>query len=376
MTPTPDSALVTLFLAGDVMTGRGIDQILPSPSNPRLHEPYLKSALNYVDIAERASGPISRPVDYGYIWGDALVELQRVKPDARIVNLETAVTTSDDYWKGKGIHYRMHPDNIACLEVAQIDCCSLANNHVLDWGYAGLAETLSTLDGANVKAAGAGDNAAAAAAPAIIELTAGGRVLVFAFGQESSGIPRAWAASDNKPGVNLIDGSSDDTLRVIATRIRRVRRPGDIVVASVHWGANWGYRIPAEQKRFARRIIDEADVDLVHGHSSHHVKGIEVYNRRPIIYGCGDFINDYEGIGGYEEFKSNLGLMYFISIGTKNRELTHFHMTPTQTKRFQVRRAVGPDVQWLMQVLNREGRKLGTGVERNADDTLRLVWAP
>src|SRR5512138_1463618 len=104
-----------LFLTGDVMTGRGIDQVLARPSDPRLEEPYVRDARDYVELAERASGPIPRPADPEYIWGVALDELERARPDVRLVNLETSVTTSNAYWPGKGIHYRMHPANVACL---------------------------------------------------------------------------------------------------------------------------------------------------------------------------------------------------------------------------------------------------------------------
>ena len=122
----------TLFLYGDVMTGRGIDQILPHPSQPQLFEPYVRSALGYVELAEEKGGPLPRSVDFAYVWGDALRELDRLRPHARIVNLETAVTVAEDAWPGKGIHYRMHPGNVGCLSAAAIDCCVLANNHVLD----------------------------------------------------------------------------------------------------------------------------------------------------------------------------------------------------------------------------------------------------
>jgi poly-gamma-glutamate synthesis protein (capsule biosynthesis protein) len=148
--------LITLFLSGDVMTGRGIDQILPHPSDPVIHEGYMKDARGYVEIAEKVNGPIPRSVAPGYIWGDALDELERVAPDLRIVNLETAVTRSDDYWKGKEIHYRMHPGNIDCITAAKIDICALANNHILDWGYTGLKETLETLKKAKIRSVGQG----------------------------------------------------------------------------------------------------------------------------------------------------------------------------------------------------------------------------
>ena len=145
--------LITLFLCGDVMTGRGIDQVLPYPNAPRLFEPYVKSALDYVVLAEQAHGRFPKPVEFAYIWGDVLSEFERVAPDVRVINLETAVTRSSDHWRGKDIHYRMHPDNLPCLTAAGIDCCVLANNHVLDWGYAGLDETLATLKRVNIKTA-------------------------------------------------------------------------------------------------------------------------------------------------------------------------------------------------------------------------------
>ena len=128
---------ICLFLCGDVMLGRGIDQILAHPGDPRLHEPVVRSAIEYVELAEAANGPIQRVVAPDYIWGDALVELARAKPQARIVNLETSVTLSAAY-APKGINYRMNPANVACLTAASIDCCILANNHVLDFGRSGL----------------------------------------------------------------------------------------------------------------------------------------------------------------------------------------------------------------------------------------------
>src|SRR5512146_388158 len=116
--PSESRVPVTLFLCGDVMTGRGVDQILPHPGKPHLFESYVRSATGYVELAERASGAFKRPVDFAYIWGHALAEFGRVRPDARIVNLETSVTASEDAWPGKGIHYRMHPANVPCLTAA------------------------------------------------------------------------------------------------------------------------------------------------------------------------------------------------------------------------------------------------------------------
>ena len=86
----------------------------------------------------------------------------------RIINLETVVTRSDE-WAGKGINYRMDPGNIDCLSAAAIDCCVLANNHVLDWGSSGLTETLGTLHSAGLKTAGTGNSRLEAEAPAVFD---------------------------------------------------------------------------------------------------------------------------------------------------------------------------------------------------------------
>ncbi|MDX1540841.1 MAG: CapA family protein, partial [Geminicoccaceae bacterium] len=145
-----EAGTITLFLAGDVMLGRGIDQVMPHPSDPRLHEPAVGDARTYVRLAERKNGRIPRRVDPGYVWGDALDALAMTGPYARIINLETSITRSDDAWP-KGINYRMNPANVPVLEAAGIDVCVLANNHVLDWGRTGLLETLGTLARAGIE---------------------------------------------------------------------------------------------------------------------------------------------------------------------------------------------------------------------------------
>lgn len=327
-----------LCLTGDVMTGRGIDQVLAHPVSPELYEPYVRSAREYVELAERANGPIPRPVPFDYIWGDALGAMARA--DARIVNLETSLTARGKPWPAKGIHYRMHPDNVACLTAARLDCCVLANNHVLDWGYEGLEDTLETLHAAGMRTAGAGRDEREAKAPAVLEVGER-RVLVFAYGLESSGVSSEWAAG-SRPGVNFLERLSAET---VAADIRSSRRESDIVVVSIHWGSNWGYGVSPAERQFAQGLID-AGADLVHGHSSHHAKRIERYRGRPILYGCGDFINDYEGIGGYESFRPELAALYFFTPGGA-LELEAYRM-----RRFRLERATEADAAWLARALS------------------------
>lgn len=371
--PSPQGPAVRLFLCGDVMTGRGIDQVLAQPCDPALHEDFVQSAEVYVRLAEDAHGPIARPVAADYVWGTALDELRRLKPDASIINLETSITRSEDY-APKGINYRMSPENADCLTATPINCCVLANNHVLDWGRAGLRDTLATLHRLGIRIAGAGHNRLEAGAPAVLPLGSGGRVLVYSFAALTSGTPRRWAAGPDTPGVNLLPDLSEQSAARITVRIVSERKPDDIAVASLHWGPNWAYKIADQERRFAHSLIERADVSVVHGHSSHHPKGIEIHQGRLILYGCGDFLNDYEGIGGYERYRGDLVLMYFAEITATSRDLAGLDLVPLQINRFQVVRPANADVDWICRTLDRECRKLGAGVETSAPGRLRLTW--
>lgn len=361
---------LTIFLSGDVMTGRGIDQTLEHPADPVLYESWTKSARDYVVLAEEVNGPIPDRVGPDYIWGDALGVLEDRLPDARIINLETAVTTNGEPWPGKGIHYRMSPANARLLSAAEVDCCVLANNHVLDWSYRGLKDTLDAVIGQDAVPAGAGLDVATAEAPALVE-TQRGRILIVAVGTHSSGIDHSWAARRDHPGVAMTDLSTDD-VGSIARRIEQVSQPDDLVVVSIHWGPNWGYGVPDSHRRFAHSLIDRAGVDIVHGHSSHHALAMEVYRNRLILYGCGDLINDYEGIGGHEIYRPDLGILYLIRIDP-GAGLVDVELIPMRMRRFRLERADAGSLEWVAERLTREGRRFGTRLDC-AGESLRLRW--
>jgi len=355
--------LITLFLCGDVMTGRGIDQILPHPSHPRLFEENIRDARDYVSLAERESGSIARPAETSAIWGDALDELTRVRPDVRIVNLETSVTESSDVWRDKAVHYRMHPSNVSCLVALGADVCVLANNHVMDWGAAGLLETLATLKHAGLATAGAGATRKEAWRPAIVNLEAGRHVVVAGFGHGSSGIPAEWAATEHAPGVALLSDLSEASAELVGDVIGSARKRGGIAVASVHWGSNWGYEVPQQHSRFAHALIDRG-VDIVHAHSSHHPRPIELYRGKLILYGCGDFIDDYEGISGHDRFRDDLVLMYFPTVDAGTGELIELRMMPMRIRKMRLERASQLEASWLKELLSSISRPYGTDVVR------------
>src|SRR5438094_3340868 len=270
----------------------------------------------------------------------------------------------------------MHPQNIDCLSAVRISGCALANNHILDWGYEGLSETLQTLDSAGIAHAGAGKNADEAAMPAVLDLTGKGRVLLFSFGSTTSGIPRDWRATSISPGVNLLDDLSETTATRVASQMRQSAsrgQTGDVLVASIHWRRNWGYDIRPEQIAFAHRLIYEG-VALVHGHSSHHVKAIEVFKGRLILYGCGDFLTDYEGISGYENFRGDLAVMYLIELDPTNGQLVDAQLVPMQMLLFRIEHTSAADAAWLCDLLNKLSGAFGTQTRLNKDESLTVKW--
>lgn len=343
---------VTLFLCGDVMLGRGVDQILPHPGDPALRETYVRDSRVYVGLAEEAHGTVPRPAGFDWPWGDALDVLDAAAPDARVINLETSVTRCRDFAPGKGVHYRMSPANLPCLAAARPDACVLANNHVMDFGHRGLAETLGALEKAGLRTAGAGRDADQALRPAVVPVGGGCRVLVFSLGMRSSGIPGGWAATGQRAGVAFAARPSVTAADETADRVRRAKEPGDIAVVSVHWGANWGYEISRDEVAFAHALID-GGVDVVHGHSSHHPRAVELYRGKLVLYGCGDFIDDYEGIGGFEEYRDDLRLAFLVTLAADTGRLTGLRILPLRARRMRLEPAPEADRRWLVATLNR-----------------------
>ncbi|GAB4818061.1 hypothetical protein N2152v2_005107 [Parachlorella kessleri] len=468
-----------ILMTGDVMLGRGIDQVLPFHSHPRIYESCVQDARGYVKLAATANGPLPEPRGFDYPWGIAVQDMEQHQPNVKLINLETAVTTYDRPWPHKPINYRMHPGNVETLRSAGIQVCSLANNHVLDWCEPGLLETLDALEQAGVQYAGAGRNAEQAQRPAIVHLPAvmaptaagaptaasaaasqeagtpgpdftvsgaaaagqnqlhhrmdagspelggaggsmssawsgspspkgragerqggedspvptggdhegglGGRVLIWAVGHASSGVPDEWAATAGRPGVFVTDLSERD-VKHLGELVRAEKRLGqDVAVVSVHWGSNWGYDVPKEQQHFARALINTAGVDVVHGHSSHHAKGFEIYHGKLIMYGAGDLISDYEGITNTavevcyppEWYRDDVGVLWYADVSMRDGTLSQLTMTPTRLRHMRLEQPEPQDLQYIYKTLDRESRKLGgEGVEFTASGASLVAVMP
>lgn len=367
------AAPVTLLLCGDVMLGRGIDQILAHPSGPALHERVVHDARGYVTLAEKAGGTIPRKVAPEYVWGELLAQCRLRRPQLRLINLETSVTRSDRPWP-KGINYRMNPANIDVLAAADIDGCVLANNHVLDWGYEGLAQTLAVLRAARIAIAGAGERLAAACAPAVLPLSGERRLLVFAAATGDAGVPEDWAAEATRAGVWRLPDLGPETAALIVAEVARHKHAGDLVVLSLHWGGNWGYEVTPAQRAFAHALIDEAGVALVYGHSSHHPRAAEVHRGHLVLYSCGDLLNDYEGITGHEAYRGDLGLMYFPHLDREHGRLCELTLVPTRIRDFRIGQPSARDRRWLLDAMRREYARMGCDLVEKPDGSWALVW--
>ena len=154
-------------------------------------------------------------------------------------------------------------------------------------------------------------------------------------------------------------------------RARAAKRPGDVVVVSVHWGSNWGYAVAPDQVRFAHRLIG-GGVDLIHGHSSHHPGPVEVFGGKLVLYGCGDCINDYEGITGHERYRGDLRLLYFASLHPGTGALAALRMAPMQARKLRLRRAPQADARWLATAMERASSRFGSRVDLQPDGLLAL----
>lgn len=361
--PLGGAAMFTVFFGGDAMLGRGVDQILPRPGPRRLFESGVKDAREYVALAAAKNGAVPLPVPSSWVWGDALVELARHDARVRIVNLETAVTGRGTPWPGKGIHYRMSPSNAGALTEFGVDVCCVANNHVLDWGQEGLHDTLAALDRQHIAHVGAGRSQADAHGRAVVEVprSGGRRVLVVGVAGRDCGVPDAWAARGLHSGIALLPSYAVSVADALAARATADRRNGDVVVVSLHWGSNWGEAMSADHVRFARRLVD-GGVDVVHGHSSHHPRAVERHGRGIILYGCGDLVDDYEGIEGSAPFRSDLVLLYFVTFAD-DRAAPQLTMTPMRLRRLRLERANAADRAALGANLGAASAPFGTVID-------------
>ncbi|KAJ5587228.1 uncharacterized protein N7459_002993 [Penicillium hispanicum] len=408
----------TLSFLGDVMLGRLVDQLFPQHvNNADDQENATHFAKTYPKLLSRDNFHHSSP------WGTTLPLLRT--SDLTLINLETSVTTNSEPWPHKAFNYRMHPANLApVLHAAHIDYASLANNHTLDFGTDGLVETIWTMKQAGIAFAGAGESTNEAHKPAALWLPrqtqefharrVDGRKLLPSREQRNHStshdppthhgpahLIHVYAASDHPrewstvPTFHLLDYSPAARTQLRKTLLSGGAQDGSgssassssssaaaarpaLKIFSVHWGPNYAWQPAARIHALAHFVIDECGVDVVHGHSSHHVQGVEVYRGKVIIYGCGDFVDDY---CLHEDYRNDLGAVWRVVVtegevgGALGLRLERVEIFPTRVDRFRAMLLSGKDRdhRWVRRKIAALSGELGTRVREALGDEGQIV---
>lgn len=266
-----------------------------------------------------------------YPWGDTLPFLRPA--DAVILNLECVLADRGEPWPEKVFTFRTDSKNVAVLTVAGVTAVSLANNHSLDFGKDALRDGIATLRRHGIRPAGAGVSVDAAWRPATF--TAGGtRVAVVAFTDD---MPE-WEARAEVPGVCHVPLQwADPRFGRLMDAIGEARAHNDVVVVSAHWGPNWGYAPLPDHVEAAHRFIDRG-ADVVFGHSPHVFRGVELYGGRPVLFSCGDYVDDY----AVDDLERN-DESFIWCVDLEDHRLRRLLLIPTVIRAFQARLARGAD---------------------------------
>lgn len=382
--PTPRT--FTLNLIGDVMLGRLVDQLWPQHVDNAREQRIIS---NFID-----HHPYLASYSHHDPWGTTLPLFHSA--DLNLINLETSATTSNTPWPNKAFNYRMHPANaIAALSAARIDYVCLANNHTLDYGTDGLTETTWTVKKARIPFAGAGETTDESRRPAILSLPRPATASATPEDRElpvhsvhvysAADHPRDWAVV---PTFHMIDYSaaSRRLLKNVLTAawpspaadgsgVPKERGSPALKVFSVHWGPNYRWMPAAEIRGLAHFVIDECGVDVVHGHSAHHVQGVERYKGKLIVYGCGDFVDDY---ALNEEFRNDLGAVWRVVVSERAEgglRLDRLEVFPTRVERFRacLLEVGDADHAWVRERIGGLSRELGTAVREELGEMGQLV---
>jgi poly-gamma-glutamate synthesis protein (capsule biosynthesis protein) len=301
-------------------------------------------------------------------WGDVAPILWGA--DAFLVNLECAITSRVVRWHNghyKPFHFRADPDGaVNTLRAGRVDLASLANNHIVDFGFDGLLDTIAALDAAHIAHAGAGRDLGAARSPAIVSIK-GFRVAVVAFAD----YPEAWSATADTPGLAFTRVAIDDaSFAPVAEALGAARAVSDVVVFSIHWGPNMQERPTGEFRHFAHRVIDSG-ATIFWGHSAHVVQGIEFRGKGVILYDTGDFVDDY---AVDRALRNDLGALFLLRV--RPGAVNSVELVPTQIANMQVTVAHNEERAWFLRRLDGLSRELGSEVIVDPAGVVRVLRAP
>ena len=307
-----------------------------------------------VDTAQR-----QRTVDA--VWGAMLERLRSL--DGLFINLECCLSTRGSPWQRtyRPFHFRADPDwAVPALERAGVDCCALANNHVLDFEEPALYDTLEALDEAGIAHAGAGRTIDEALEPAFVSV-ADLDVAVCSF---TDNVP-VFGATEDSPGTAYVEIDVDDERtrdRVMESLERARRLNPDLLVASLHWGPNMVEEPPEAFQTFGRWLVDQG-VDVLHGHSAHVFHGVEIYEGAPILYDTGDFVDDYAVDG---RLRNDRSFLFELTVASEGR-VTELRLIPTEIDDRAVDVASPEAAAWSRERMRQLSAPFGTSFERDGE---------
>ncbi|GLE05594.1 hypothetical protein PINS_up014626 [Pythium insidiosum] len=394
-----------LLHGGDSMLGRAVQLTFPNQAVDEERLSDTTTALNYLSLALHRSrdalldgAALARireaNVDGSYLWGDFFEQLEIVPPpDARILNLETAVTetVSNKDVPNKGINYHFHVKNIPLafrrfaavtlqgasggLEMARHlvpYVVSMANNHAMDFGRRAFdRETLparsmfpgdSHLIGIGETLRQARQSVAHVSVPGCQR-----GITVVAVTAECAGTPYDWNATSNRSGMICLPAiTSPSAIDACVHMLKELfeanrilspverTRDDDLLVLSIHWGPNWAFRYTDDldyqrcRQLLAHRIVRDLGVDLIYGHSSHHIRGLELFDGKLIIYGAGDLVNDYEGFENPgDDAYCKLGALFVVDLDVDTANCRALRLVPTTMFELRLRRVSNsPTPRW------------------------------
>ena len=281
--------LTTALFFGCATVAPPIATSQPQPPEPApavtpenvIPTPEAGKPLKVIAVGDMMLDGTARPVlqEYGYDY--AFANVRRYFTGAQIVfgNLEGPLTTRGTPEQDKTYVFRSPPDKVGqALRAAGFTVVSLANNHTLDYGADGLAQTIEALDAVGIAHIGAGENLQAARRPAIFNV-AGTRVALLAY---SLTLPEHFYAEANKSGTAFGHEAH------VRTDVTAARAQADIVLVSFHWGQEGKTTLREYQTRLGHVAIDAGAAAVV-GHHPHILQGIERYKDGVILYSLGNF---------------------------------------------------------------------------------------
>lgn len=259
-------------------------------------------------------------------------------PDVTIANLESPITTRDEGDEASNEWlYRASPDAVPALRKAGFDLMTVANNHILDYGVAGLQDTIENLEDEAILTAGAGMSEEDAFRPVLMEVNEV-QIAVLAF---SRIVPEAaWKAHGDQPGV----ATTYDYRKPVAA-IELASEQADLVIVYAHWGDERESAINKHQRELARRYID-AGADLVIGSHPLVLQGLERYKDRWIAYSLGSLV--FTTNPDYPETWES-ALLYAACTPSGDCELS---VVPITNKDFQPRKLGASEAQAVMERLS------------------------